>query len=112
MKLFPRRNIAVFGSLNAIIAVFCFSTNDVAIKFISKDYALHLVVLIRSLVGLMVLFLFIVTLSGGVQVLYTNRLGLHVLRGFCVVFANITFFLGLAALPPVSYTHLTLPTKA
>ena len=99
MKLFPSRNRAVFGSLSAIIAVFCFSTNDVAIKFISKDYALHLVVLIRSLVGLMVLFLFIVPLSGGVQVLYTNRLGLHVLRGFCVVFANITFFLGLAALP-------------
>mgnify|MGYP003302840808 FL=1 len=99
MKLFPRRNTAVFGSLSAIIAVFCFSTNDVAIKFISKDYALHLVVLIRSLVGLMVLFLFIVPLSGGVQVLYTNRLGLHLLRGFCVVFANITFFLGLAALP-------------
>ena len=94
MKLFHNRNTAIFGSLSAIIAVFCFSTNDVAIKFISKDYALHLVVLIRSLVGLMVLFLFIVPLSGGVQVLYTNRLGLHVLRGFCVVFANITFFFG------------------
>ena len=56
-------------------------------------------VLIRSLVGLMVLFMFIVPLSGGVKVLYTNRLGLHLLRGLCVVFANITFFLGLAALP-------------
>ena len=99
MKLFPRRNTAVFGSLSAIIAVFCFSTNDVAIKFISKDYALHLVVLIRSLVGLAVLFLFIVPLSGGIKVLHTNRLGLHLVRGFCVVFANITFFLGLAALP-------------
>ena len=99
MKLFTERSAAVFGSLSAIIAVFCFSTNDVAIKFISKDYALHLVVLIRSLVGLIVLFFIIVPLSGGVQVLYTNRLGLHVLRGFCVVFANITFFLGLATLP-------------
>ena len=99
MKLFAKRSTAIFGSLSAIVAVFCFSTNDVAIKFISKDYALHLVVLIRSLVGLIVLFLFIVPLSGGVKVLYTNRLGLHLLRGFCVVFANITFFLGLAALP-------------
>ena len=99
MKLFAKRSTAIFGSLSAIFAVFCFSTNDVAIKFISKDYALHLVVLIRSLVGLIVLFLFIVPLSGGVKVLYTNRLGLHLLRGFCVVFANITFFLGLAALP-------------
>ena len=99
MKLFAKRSTAIFGSLSAIAAVFCFSTNDVAIKFISKDYALHLVVLIRSLVGLIVLFLFIVPISGGFKVLYTNRLGLHLLRGFCVVFANITFFLGLAALP-------------
>lgn len=99
MKLFSKPSTAILGSLSAVVAVFCFSTNDVAIKFISKDYALHLVVLIRSLVGLIVLFLFIVPLSGGVKVLYTSRLGLHLLRGFCVVFANITFFLGLAALP-------------
>jgi drug/metabolite transporter (DMT)-like permease len=99
MKLFAKPSTAIFGSLSAIVAVFCFSINDVAIKFISKDYALHLVVLIRALVGLIVLFLFIVPLSGGVKVLYTNRLGLHLLRGFCVVFANLTFFLGLAALP-------------
>ena len=99
MKLFAKRSTAIFGCLSAIVAVFCFSTNDVAIKFISKDYALHLVVLIRSLVGLAVLFMLIVPLSGGVNVLYTNRLGLHLLRGLCVVFANITFFLGLAALP-------------
>ena len=99
MKSVIQGNSILFGSVSAVIAVFCFSTNDVAIKFISKDYALHLVVLIRSLVGLMVLFMFIVPLSGGVKVLYTNRLGLHLLRGLCVVFANITFFLGLAALP-------------
>ena len=99
MKLFAKPSTAILGSLSAIVAVFCFSTNDVAIKFISKDYALHLVVLIRSLVGLAVLFLFIVPLSGGIKVLHTNRLGLHLVRGFCVVFANITFFLGLAALP-------------
>ena len=99
MKSIIQGNSILFGSVSAVIAVFCFSTNDVAIKFISKDYALHLVVLIRSLVGLMVLFMFIVPLSGGVKVLYTNRLGLHLLRGLCVVFANITFFLGLAALP-------------
>ena len=99
MKSIIQGNTAVFGSVSAVIAVFCFSTNDVAIKFISNDYALHLVVLIRSLVGLTVLFLFIIPFSGGLQTLHTNRLGLHLLRGFCVVFANITFFLGLAALP-------------
>ena len=99
MKSIIQGNTAVFGSVSAVIAVFCFSINDVAIKFISNDYALHLVVLIRSLVGLTVLFLFIIPFSGGLPTLRTNRLGLHLLRGFCVVFANITFFLGLAALP-------------
>ena len=99
MRSFIHGNTAFFGSISAIIAVFCFSINDVAIKFLSSDYALHLVILVRSLVGLIVLFLFIVPFSGGIQSLYTNRLGLHFLRGFCVVFANITFFLGLAALP-------------
>ena len=99
MKSIIHGNTTVFGSVSAVIAVFCFSTNDVAIKFISDDYALHLVILIRSLVGLTVLFLFIVPFSGGLPTLHTNRLGLHLLRGFCVVFANITFFLGLAALP-------------
>ena len=99
MKSFIHGNTAFFGSISAIVAVFCFSINDVAIKFLSGDYALHLIILVRSIVGLIVLFLIIVPFSGGLQSLYTNRLGLHFLRGFCVVFANITFFLGLAALP-------------
>jgi len=94
MRSFIHGNTAFFGSISAIVAVFCFSINDVAIKFLSGDYALHLVILVRSLVGLLVLFLIIVPFSGGLQSLYTNRLGLHFLRGFCVVFANITFFLG------------------
>ena len=99
MKSFIHGNTAFFGSISAIVAVFCFSINDVAIKFLSGDYALHLVILVRSIVGLIVLFLIIVPFSGGLQSLYTNRIGLHFVRGFCVVFANITFFLGLAALP-------------
>ena len=74
MKSIIQGNTAVFGSVSAVIAVFCFSINDVAIKFISNDYALHLVVLIRSLVGLTVLFLFIIPFSGGLPTLRTNRM--------------------------------------
>ena len=48
MKSIIQGNTILFGSVSAVIAVFCFSTNDVAIKFISKDYALHLVVLILA----------------------------------------------------------------
>ncbi|MGB1034062.1 MAG: DMT family transporter, partial [Primorskyibacter sp.] len=37
--------------------------------------------------------------AGGLRCLRTKRLGAHVLRGLCVVVANMTFFLGLAAMP-------------
>ena len=71
MKSFIHGNTAFFGSISAIVAVFCFSINDVAIKFLSGDYALHLIILVRSIVGLIVLFLIIVPFSGGLQSLHT-----------------------------------------
>jgi len=41
----------------------------------------------------------IVPMAGGYRSLRTRRLPMHLLRGGCVVFANMTFFLGLAVLP-------------
>lgn len=90
---------AVLGALSALIAVFCFSVNDMAIKFLSDGYALHEIVLIRSLVGVTFLTAVIVPMAGGLRALRTRRIGMHLVRGFCVVFANLTFFLGLASLP-------------
>lgn len=87
------------GPLSALLATFFFSINDVTIKFLSGDYALHEIVLIRSLIGLSLLLLIIVPLDGGFRVLRTRRLGMHLMRGACVVFANTTFFLGLSVLP-------------
>lgn len=87
------------GISSALGASFFFSFNDMAIKFLSGDYALHQVVLIRSLIGMVVLMAVIVPLEGGFGILRTKRLGLHIFRGMCVVVANMTFFLGLAALP-------------
>lgn len=92
-------NSFLMGAASAIIAVICFSINDVAIKFLSGNYALHQVVLFRSIIGLFFLLFFILPLSGGWKALSTKRLGIHFLRGCCVVFANMSFFLGLAALP-------------
>jgi len=85
--------------LSAVAASFFFSFNDMAIKFLSGDYALHQVVLVRSLVGMTLLLVFILPFQGGLAVLKTKRLPIHLLRGFCVVVANMTFFLGLAAMP-------------
>ena len=99
MQLLRQASPTLVGAVSAVIAVFMFSLNDVTIKFLSGGYPLHEVVLIRSLIGLVVLFAVILPLTGGLAALRTRRLGMHLLRGGCVVFSNITFFLGLAALP-------------
>ncbi|SEO04331.1 EamA domain-containing membrane protein RarD [Salinihabitans flavidus] len=87
------------GAISALLGVLFFSINDAAIKFLSGDYALHQIVLIRSIIAIILLLVVIVPLDGGFRVLRTRRLGMHVLRGFCVVFANMTFFLGLSLMP-------------
>ena len=85
--------------LFALIAVTLFSINDVAMKFLSGGYALHQLVLLRSVVGILIVMVVMVPLSGGVHLLRTKRLGAHICRALCVIFANMMFFLGLAALP-------------
>ncbi|MGJ8622030.1 MAG: DMT family transporter [Yoonia sp.] len=90
---------AKLGALCATIAVVFFSINDVTIKFLSGDYALHQVVLIRSLIGLVIILVVIAPVTTGWKIAHTKRLPMHMLRGLCVVFANMTFFLGLAAMP-------------
>lgn len=87
------------GILSVVGASVFFSLNDAMVKFLSGDYALHQVVLIRSLIGLVLLLGAIVPLQGGYHLLRTNRLGAHLFRGTCVVFANMCFYLGLSALP-------------
>jgi drug/metabolite transporter (DMT)-like permease len=95
MQLSP----AKLGALCAAISVVFFSINDVAIKFLSGGYALHQVVLIRSVIGLIIILVVIAPLTNGWAIARTKRLKMHMLRGLCVVFANMTFFLGLAAMP-------------
>lgn len=90
---------AKLGALCAAISVIFFSINDVAIKFLSGGYALHQVVLIRSVIGLIVILALIAPLTNGWAIARTQRLPMHLLRGLCVVVANMTFFLGLAAMP-------------
>jgi len=96
--MFDAMTPALRGALAALTAVFCFSINDMAIKFLSDGYALHQVVMIRSLFGLALLLGLFVPLSGGLGTLRTRRFGMHLVRGLCVVFANMTFFLGLASM--------------
>ncbi|MFV2003009.1 MAG: DMT family transporter [Paracoccaceae bacterium] len=89
----------MIGVLSAVGAALFFSINDVSIKFLSGDYALHQVVLIRSVIGMTMLLAFIVPRYGLVALIRTDRLGAHILRSMFVVVANFGFFMALAALP-------------
>ena len=89
----------LMGALCALVAVVCFSLNDVGIKFLSDSYALHQVIFIRSAIGMMIFLGLIMPFSGGLALIRTRRLKMHLLRGICVVFANMCLFLGLAAMP-------------
>jgi len=93
----PAKN--TMGAFCAMSAILCFSFVDLGIKLLSDDYALHQVVLLRSLVSLAVFLLLIMPLSGGWRVFRTRRPGAHLLRGSFIVCANVCLFLGLAALP-------------
>lgn len=75
-----------------------FSLNDLCIKQLSGEYALHQVILVRAFVGLAFILGFAV-LSGQRQVWRTKRPGMHAMRASIVMISNATYFLGLAALP-------------
>ena len=92
------RSPAVVGATCASVSVIFFSINDVIIKFLSDNYALHQVVLIRSAIGLLFVMAIIAPMTDGWRIARTRRLPMHLLRGLCVVVANMTFFLGLAAM--------------
>ena len=99
-------NEKVMAPVCAMVAVFFFSLNDAVMKFISDGYALHQIVLARSCVGLFVLLVIFIPLKGTFAILKTQRLKMHILRGLAVVFANLTFFLGLAELPLAEATAI------
>ena len=80
-------------------AVVTFTTQDMAIKWLSGDYPLHEIIFARSVVGLALILSVLVPLEGGYRILRTKRLALHLLRGLAVVIATMTFFTGLATLP-------------
>jgi drug/metabolite transporter (DMT)-like permease len=95
----PDRRILLLGIASAMGASCFFSINDSAIKFLSGGYALHQIVLIRSLIGMMVILAIVASSALGFAAFRTRRLGLHLVRGGFVVTSNLCFFLGLAAMP-------------
>ena len=88
----------IIGIACIILAQFSFTTIDMGIKFISGDYALHQIVFTRSMVGIIFTFIIFGLGDGGFRFIFTKRLGLHLLRGFGIVIANLCFFTSLVTI--------------
>jgi S-adenosylmethionine uptake transporter len=80
-----------------IAGVFIFSLHDVIVKWISGDYPVHEIILIRSCFALIPI-LFIARMEGGLHLLRTSHFGAHVIRSILFFGAYICFYLSLAAL--------------
>lgn len=91
-------NAPLIGILAAGGGAAVLSINDLAIKALSGSYPLHQVILTRSLISLTFLMFFIAA-TGGFHQLRTRRPRGHMVRVGFVMLSNITYFLGLAALP-------------
>ena len=98
----PKPTVAkapVTGIFLAIGGALVLSINDLAIKSLSGSYALHQVILLRAFIGT-ALVLGVIWYSGtGFRQLLTRRPKEHLFRVSIVMLSNVTYFLGLAALP-------------
>ena len=92
-------NSKYLGIICITLAQVFFTTQDMAIKFISGNYALHQIILIRASVAILFTLLVFVPIDGGYKYLLSKQLGLHLLRGFGIVVANLCFFTSLVTLP-------------
>jgi len=92
-------NSKYLGIICVTLAQVFFTTQGMAIKFISGNYALHQIILIRASVAILFTLLVFVPIDGGYKYLLSKRLGLHLLRGFGIVVANLCFFTSLVTLP-------------
>ncbi len=81
-----------------VVAMFFFSVQDVIIKFLSGDLAVHQIVFVRSLIAIPLIVL-IARIEGGVGRLRTRRLGLQLFRGAIGFCAYTAFYLSIASVP-------------
>lgn len=98
MRAAIRSSAKVQGVLCLVLGVVALSFQDSLIKKMSGDYPLHEIILGRACVAILLTVLF-AHLEGGLALLRTRRLPLHLVRGMLLVIANVCYFLALAALP-------------
>lgn len=90
------RNFA--GIAYVVTGLLAFSLQDVIIKLLSGSYAIHQIVLIRSLVALPIL-LVLAGVQGGWHAFVGKRRGLLTIRGLLLYTAYTCYYLAVAALP-------------
>jgi drug/metabolite transporter (DMT)-like permease len=93
------RNETLAGVLFAVGGTLIFSVNDMAIKFLSGGYALHQVILIRAIVAMSFILIVVHVSDRGWSQIATSRPIAHLARVAIVMVSNVTFFVGLAAMP-------------
>ncbi len=94
------------GIICVAVASIIFTTSDMLLKTLTGDYPLHQVVLFRALFAMLVTLGLFMPLEGGFRNLLSKRIPLHLLRGLCVVVANMSFFFGLASMPLADATAI------
>ena len=103
------------GAVYMIMSVLFFSFMDILIK-ITDEYAVGEVMFFRAVFGLIPIF-FLIPKNRLRDFYKTKHVSLHFYRSFFGAIAMAAIFIGLRNLQlaevtaPVSYTHLTLPTK-
>ena len=93
------------GIACVVAAVTLLVLQDSVIKWLSGDYPLHEIVLVRAASAAGVT-LFVMRLEGGIHLLRTHRLGLHLVRAGLLIIANSAFFLALAAMTIAEATSI------
>lgn len=97
-----RPTVAIAFVLAGMAAI---SVNDMLVKALSDAYPLHQMVFVRSAIGIC-FSLALLRWEGGLALLATRRPLLHLLRGLCIVAANMLFFAAIAAVPLADATAL------
>ena len=104
------QRLKLFGMAAAAGAAVGFSVIDLLFKFLSGDYPLYQMVFTRSIVALSFVMFVLVPIDGGLRILRTQHLPLHLARVTAVLIANITYFTGLALMPLAEAVSITFVT--
>ncbi|MGH6917733.1 MAG: DMT family transporter [Geminicoccaceae bacterium] len=86
------------GIVCIVAAMMMLSLQDSVVKLLGATYALHQIVLIRSLIATCVT-LIVLAATARLDLLRTRRWPLHLIRGLLLLVTNSAFFLALVAMP-------------